>query len=212
MSSAGLIIFDLDGTLVDQEAAAGRWADEFIRTYGADPALRTWITGELTARTPKDQVFPRVVEHSGARVDPSALWHEYRRRMPELVELFPGVVGALRDLRTAGWMLGIATNGIADNQVGKIERTGLDVLVDGWVVSSEVGIRKPDPGLLIALAERVGVPLRGWMVGDGLETDVEAGRRAGLRTAWITDRPRTDTAADLVVSDVPGFAVAVLSD
>lgn len=35
MSGAGLIIFDLDGTLVDQEAAAGRWADEFIRTYSA---------------------------------------------------------------------------------------------------------------------------------------------------------------------------------
>jgi len=210
VSGAGLIIFDLDGTLVDQEAAAARWADEFIRTYGADPALRTWITGELTARTPKDQVFPRVVERSGARVDPSALWHEYRRRMPELVQLFPGVVCALRDLRAAGWLMGIATNGVADNQVGKIEQTGLDVLVDGWVVSSEVGIRKPDPGLLILLAERIGVPLHGWMVGDGLETDIEAGRRAGLRTAWVTNRPGCDVTPDLIVADVAAFAAAVL--
>jgi FMN phosphatase YigB (HAD superfamily) len=63
----------------------------------------------------------------------------------------------------------------------------------------------------MALAKHIGVPLRGWMVGDGLETDVEAGRRAGLRTAWITDHPRADAAADLVVGDVPGFAAAVLS-
>ncbi|OJU39997.1 MAG: hypothetical protein BGN97_14420 [Microbacterium sp. 69-10] len=211
MDDGQLIVFDLDGTLVDQKAAAARWVDEFIRGCGADPDLRPWIIGELTARRPKDQVFPGIVERTSARVDPYALWQEYRRRMPELIELFPGVVRALRDLRGAGWMLGIATNGIADNQVGKIERTGLDALVDDWVVSSDVGIRKPDPGLVIVLAERIGVPLRGWMAGDGLETDIEAGRRAGLRTAWITDRPHADAAVDLVVGDVPGFAAAVLN-
>ncbi|MDT0156708.1 HAD family hydrolase [Microbacterium sp. ARD32] len=211
MSSTGLVIFDLDGTLVDQEAAVKQWVDDFIREYDAEYALRTWIVDQLTARMPKDQAFARIVDRSAAAVESSTLWDDYRSRMPQLVTLFPDVARALRDLREAGWMLGIATNGMADNQIGKIERTGLDALVDGWIVSSEIGIRKPDPGLLIALAERLDAPLEGWMVGDGFETDVEAGRRAGLRTAWVTDRPRAGTAADLVVGDVPQFAVEVIS-
>ena len=106
-------------------------------------------------------------------------------------------------------MLGIATNGMADNQVGKIRRTGLDELVDGWVVSSEIGIRKPDPRMLSELAMRLGVPLNGWMVGDGLESDVEAGRRAGLHTAWVTAAGGSGR-ADLTVPDIPSFAAMIL--
>lgn len=46
--------------------------------------------------------------------------------------------------------------------------------------------RKPRPGLLMRSAERLDLDLeRSWMIGD-LLSDVEAGRRAGCRTALIT--------------------------
>lgn len=211
----GLVIFDLDGTLVDQGAAVRRWVAEFIARYGVDPALRTWIVDELSARAPKDEAFARIAEKVPSAGDPVSQWRDYRTRMPELVGLFPGTADALRRLREAGWTLGIASNGMIDNQLGKIRRTGLDRLVDGWVVSSEVGARKPDPRLLLALAEQLGVALDGWMVGDGLESDVEAGRRAGMRTAWIRTawiggQDGSDL-ADLVVRDAASFARAILT-
>ncbi|MEJ1087345.1 HAD family hydrolase [Microbacterium sp. Mu-80] len=209
MSSPGIIVFDLDGTLVDQLSAVRRWTDEFIVRHAADPALSPWITRELTARAPKDEAFARIAEKVPAAGHPSEMWQEYRTRMPELVELFTGTADALRGLRQAGWVLGIATNGMTDNQAGKIRRTGLDALVDGWVVSAEVGVRKPDPLLLTALAAQLGVPLHGWMVGDGLESDVEVGRRAGLRTAWVSAASGSAD-ADLTVPDVAAFADAIL--
>ncbi|MGI6706781.1 MAG: D-glycero-alpha-D-manno-heptose-1,7-bisphosphate 7-phosphatase [Clostridia bacterium] len=45
--------------------------------------------------------------------------------------------------------------------------------------------RKPEPGMILDLAEKHGVDLsRSWMVGD-MDTDIEAGKRAGCRTAKI---------------------------
>jgi hypothetical protein len=43
-----------------------------------------------------------------------------------------------------------------DNQIGKLRRTGILALLDGWCVSEEVGIRKPDPAIF-ALARQRGL-------------------------------------------------------
>jgi putative hydrolase of the HAD superfamily len=111
----------------------------------------------------------------------------YRHRMPELTSCYPGVLDALGELRSAGWLVGIVTNGSLTNQLGKIRGTGLDQAVDGWAISGELGIRKPDQRIFAEAARRCGTSLDqgGWMVGDHPELDVAAGRAAGLRTVWI---------------------------
>lgn len=54
------------------------------------------------------------------------------------------------------------------------------------------GCRKPEPGLLFAAAARFGLDLsRSWMIGDILD-DVEAGRRAGCRTALVDNGHETE--------------------
>ncbi len=58
--------------------------------------------------------------------------------------------------------------------------------------------RKPQPGMLLAIAARHGIDLgRSWMVGDA-ESDVEAGRRAGCRTIRVGPL-QAPSRADLVV-------------
>lgn len=56
--------------------------------------------------------------------------------------------------------------------------------------------RKPQPGMLLALARELGLDLRrSWMIGDA-ESDVLAGRAAGCHTARIAE-PETPTQADV---------------
>lgn len=51
----------------------------------------------------------------------------------------------------------------------------------------ECSCRKPNPGMLLAMAKKHGLDLsRSWMIGDS-ETDVEAGQRAGCRTILVAD-------------------------
>ncbi|MER6176733.1 HAD family hydrolase [Streptosporangium sp. NPDC001681] len=134
------------------------------------------------------------------------LWSRCRQRMPHLVNCRPEVMDGLSRLRASGWEVAIVTNGTADNQLGKIQRTGLAEAVDAYALSGVDGIRKPDIGLFKVAAKRCGVILAegGWMVGDHLVADIGGGRAAGLRTIWV-DRgtwPDHDHDADHVVTDV----------
>lgn len=67
-------------------------------------------------------------------------------------------------------------------------------------LEEECDCRKPRPGMLIRAQEELGLDASAsWMIGDS-GTDIEAGRAAGCRTAYLGDEPRvgaTLTAASL---------------
>jgi FMN phosphatase YigB (HAD superfamily) len=132
--------------------------------------------------------------------------------MPELVACRSQDLEALRRLRAADWRIGIVTNGMTDNQHGKIHRAGLHTMVDGWCISDEVGIRKPKAAIFDIIAQRCGTSLAqgGWMIGDDPLLDIAGGRRAGLRTIslqrestlWPEDQPAPDNTVATVADAV----------
>ncbi|MEV0971258.1 HAD family hydrolase [Microtetraspora glauca] len=211
-----LVLFDLDGTLIDLDAAFALWAEEFAEEHrlghkGVDHLIKLNRDG-LPHR---ELFFAKVRERFRLSTPAASLWAAYRRRMPRLVKCRAEVMTGLAELRAAGWRVGIITNGTPDNQMAKLQRTGLAEAVDGYAVSGLEGIRKPDVGLFEIAAQRCGMRLAegGWMVGDTLAADVEGGRRAGLRTVWIdhTVRPGEEHPADHAVSDVMQ-AIALLHE
>lgn len=125
---------------------------------------------------------------------------------PARIALVPGAGEALRLMQEAGYAIVIATNqpGVA---AGRFPASALDgvrgrleallaphgVKLTGFYycphapasASRSCGCRKPEPGLLHQAATRHAIDLAAsWMIGDILN-DVEAGRRAGCRTALI---------------------------
>lgn len=65
----------------------------------------------------------------------------------------------------------------------------------------ECSCRKPNPGMLLALAAGHDLDLAAsWMIGDS-ETDVEAGRRAGCRTILVSAKIRR-TKADVRITSM----------
>ncbi len=206
-----LIALDLDGTLVDQASAARAWASGFVDEWGLSSAEVDVVAVALTARRPKGEVFSTLVDRLGLSTTADRVWGDYRSKMPSLVTVTDDDRSALADLRAAGWTIGIVTNGMVDNQEGKIRRTGLDALVDGWVVSDAVGARKPLPAIFEALATRLGCALEGWMIGDSLELDVAGGAAVGLSTVWLDDgSDPTGYHPDLVVDSVAAAVRTIL--
>ncbi|GII94698.1 HAD family hydrolase [Sinosporangium siamense] len=167
----------------------------------------SWLLDLNRAGYPhRETFFGKVRDHFALSESIEELWSRYRRRMPYLVRCRPEVLEGLARLRASGWKVGIVTNGTADNQLGKIQRTGLAEAVDAYALSGLEGIRKPEVGLFEIAARRCGMPLAvgGWMVGDHPIADIEGGQAAGLRTVWI-DRgtwPEHKYKADHVAADV----------
>jgi FMN phosphatase YigB (HAD superfamily) len=79
----------------------------------------------------------------------------------------------------------VVTNG-PPSQMLKIEATNLVGEFDAICVSSIVGSKKPERRIFEEAARVCNVPLKGWMIGDSPQADIEGGRAAGLATIWMT--------------------------
>ena len=139
---------------------------------------------------------------------------------PNQLRLLPGVVEGLRLFADAGFALAIATNqpGPAKGQVplSAVEGSNnalVHILSEHRICIEAVAVclhhteggpggnptlvrecdcRKPAPGLLLRLADKLGLSLeKSWMIGD-TASDVEAGRRAGTRTGLLLDGRRCE--------------------
>lgn len=203
-----LALFDLDGTLVDQAKAARLWVDELVANGVIRDVHVERVAEALKARLSKGPVFAHLVAELDLSVSAEDLWMAYRMRMPQLVRCAQEDLAALVQLRAAGWTIGIVSNGDSGNQVGKIHATGLAPLVDGWAVSSEVGFRKPEPGIFHAIAARLGQALSGWMVGDGQVADIGGGAAVGLRTILIGEEEAPRDSAVRPYATAPNVAKA----
>ena len=120
----------------------------------------------------------------------------------------PGIAELLTECTTRGIRLGIVSNAHS----GRAHRTILDSLglaehFGVQIYSDEVGIRKPHPDMIRLATEALGVtPDQAWYVGDTLDRDVVAGRRAGAGAVVITRDRRTDH-PPFRITDVPDLVL-----
>ncbi len=98
--------------------------------------------------------------------------------------LNPGVVNFLRDLRDRGVRVACVTNdsSIWANKLST--RHSLEGLIDPWVVSGAVGVRKPDAPIYEVLRRVTGEPASLILVIDDELANLDAARDLGFRTAW----------------------------
>jgi histidinol-phosphate phosphatase family protein len=146
---------------------------------------------------------------------------------PDRVEPVPGARAALDRLRAAGLPLAVVSNqsGVARGLLSSAQVAAVNARVDELlgpfdaVLVCEHGpddgctCRKPEPGLVLEAARRLGVdPTQCVMVGD-IGTDVEAARAAGARPVLVptaVTRPEEVAAAPEVVDDLAAAVQLVL--
>ncbi|MGV9376513.1 HAD family hydrolase [Nonomuraea sp. NPDC003707] len=130
-----LALFDLDRTPIDLDAGFLRWAEEFTEQRRLGPEDVAWLVAlDRDVHPHRDIFFARVRERYKLAAPVKELLAACRRRMPYLVQCYPGVPAGLAELRTRGWGVGVITNGMPDSQLGKLRRTGLANVIDGHAV------------------------------------------------------------------------------
>lgn len=178
-----VIIFDLDGTLVDSVgdlAAAGNVARGAV---GA-PALPEAEVGRFVGDG-VDKLIERLVPDALRRPAAKAAFERhYAVHCCERTRPYPGIVELLDRLATAGWALAVATNKPLAFTTRILDACGIAKRFAA--VRGGDGPRKPDPGQLTAILGETGAAAgRSWMVGDH-HTDVRAGHAAGCRVLFCT--------------------------
>jgi HAD superfamily hydrolase (TIGR01549 family) len=203
------VLCDLDDTLFDHAGATrdalahvrtlsaqlGRWSlDEFDREHRVvlEELHTEVLAGKWTIEDARIERFRRLMLGAGAAEHdcvPDVLhglsWG-YRRAYEEAWRLVPGALALVQRIKAAGARFVIVTNNVVREQRLKVDRGGLSEYVDALVTSEEFGVTKPDPRIIIHALERVNAaPENAVMFGDSLTTDIEGGRRAGVRVVWF---------------------------
>lgn len=190
------ILFDADETLFHFDAFRGlqlafsRFGVEFNQLHyqeyqTVNKAL--WVeyqNGNITASELQIQRF-----HSWAiqlNISPQQLNSAFLSMMAEICIPLEGAVNLLDALK-GKIKMGIITNGFTELQQARLERTGLRNHFDLVVISEQIGIAKPHPGIFEHALALMRQPARDrvLMVGDTLETDILGGFNAGLDTCWL---------------------------
>lgn len=177
-----LIVFDLDGTLVDSRLDLAESTNEMLGTYGA-PALPVDAVAAMVGEGAKVLVG-RALQAAGVEADvPDALarFREiYDRRLLVHTRPYSGieeVVSALAKDHT----LAVLTNKPEAPSRRLLDAFGLSPHFQEIVGGDSGASRKPDPAGLQKLMTTFGAESTGtWLVGDSM-IDVETARRAGVR-------------------------------
>ena len=151
------VVFDLDGVLLDSEAAWVRVKKEFTEETGghwqeeaqwdmlgmSSIEWSRYMHDELGVPIPPEQISSAVADR---------LAQEYRERLP----LLPGAVEAVRSLARQ-WPLGLATSSNRNVIDLVLERAGLADAFAATVSSEEVERGKPAPDVYLEAARRLQV-------------------------------------------------------
>ena len=178
-----LLVFDLDGTLIDSAPDLQAAVNEMLRERGRAslslPQVRRMIGDGAPA------LVARALAAGGG--DPA----EVARALPRFLQLYesdavrltrpyPGVTETLAVLRRRGYRTAICTNKPQHATYTVLEGLGLSALFDGIAGGDRFAVKKPDPGHLLGLIGALGGRQdAAAMIGDN-ENDAAAAHGAGI--------------------------------
>lgn len=179
-----LLMFDLDGTLLDTAPQIAEAANQMLTALGRPPLPVTQISqyiGEgvhtLIKRCLTGQAYAEPEAALFARAEPlyqAAYAANANHSLP-----YPGVLAALQQLHQLGYTLACVTNKPEKFTRPLLETAGLARYLSAVVSGDSLPKKKPDPLPLWHVCQQLGVlPAEAMMVGDS-ETDIQAAQAAG---------------------------------
>lgn len=197
-----MIFFDIDGTLIDHLSASAAASLALYDQYSGHvpfsreefPAawesimevhFNRYTRGEISLW---DQRRARIRDSFGALrltdAEADERYYVFIRAYEDLTRAYDDAAPALRKL--AGQKLGIISNGVGDQQLGKLRRAGIIDYFSVTAFPEHTGFGKPHPSIFQEACRRAGEDPRDCIhIGDDLINDIHASHALGIRPIWI---------------------------
>jgi phosphoglycolate phosphatase len=213
-----LVIFDLDGTLIDSKLDLAQAVNAMLRHMGRTPLDNERVYSYVGNGAPVLVRRTMGTQATDAEVEEALEYflEYYRDHKLDYTTPYPGVMESLARLAAAGKRMAVLTN-----KPARISREIVDGLGMGNYFFQVYGgnsfdFKKPHPLGVSKLMEEAGVaPERTMIVGDS-SVDIRTARNAGVFACGVTYgfQPETlgDPAPDLLCGGMPEVADWILEE
>ncbi len=215
-----LVVFDLDGTLVDSAPDLIDTLNVIIAREGLAPvplAIGRKFVGRGGKIMLRRGLEAGGVQVSDARLDEmfAAFLAYYDDHLTVKTRFYPGVEAALDRLHGAGYGFAICTNKIETPAKKLIEELGATARFRAICGQDTFSVFKPNPAALRLTIERAGGdPARAIMVGD-TETDILTAKAASLPVIAVdfgyAPEPIASLNPDIIISHFDDLDTAVVA-
>lgn len=224
------IFLDWDDTIGDWSTAEHKALQDIYETYRLDrlyPTFEDYVNayrpynlelwgmygrGEVTKEWLHLQRFLRpllVNDANDANDEMVNLAHEigaeFLRLTNKYFSVLPGATEVVKTLAKK-YPLTIISNGFKEVQYFKFEHSGLAPYFTHTIISEEVGINKPQPGIFEIALERNGITAdEAVMIGDSYSSDIAGAQAAGIDQIWVRNegaKELTNERATYIVSNI----------
>jgi phosphoglycolate phosphatase len=207
LGAVELIIYDLDGVLVDSTDAIveafEKTLNEIGVAYEEDRLMPLMGHGLIHIL---ERVLP--MKHRGREWELRERYiHHFQESDTRLTRLLPDVEETLRSLNEMGFRQSVATNKTSSEAKRILRTLGVEPLFDLVVGFLDVPNAKPAPDMILYTLERLGVERRHAVFVDdtafGLKAGVEAGvKTVGILTGYHTREQLMEVQPDQVIDSI----------
>ena len=222
MSNIKVILWDIDGTLLNFEEAEryairacfakfslGECTDEMLADYSKINRgyWQRLERGELTKPQVLEGRFTEFFGKYGLDTGCAAAFNaQYQISLGDTFCFHENGLETVQSLQGKVKQYAV-TNGTRIAQERKLRVSGLADLLDGVFISEEVGIEKPGIGFFQRVFGQIGTYAPGevMIVGDSLISDIQGGNNAGILCCWFNPqgKPAPDSLCiDYTISDL----------
>jgi phosphoglycolate phosphatase len=189
MTAKQLILFDLDGTLIDSAPDLHDAVNHMLADLGRAPLTLEQVVGMIGNGVPT-LVTRALAASPGAEVEHAAAMARfnaaYDANPTRLTVIYPGVPETLARLAAMGRDLVVCTNKHEKSARHILDALGLARHVSHLVGGDSLPFRKPDPRVVTLTLEQLGVaPQNAVLVGDS-EVDGATAEGAGVDFILMT--------------------------
>ena len=213
-----IIVFDLDGTLVDTAPDLIDTLNLVFAREGLAPVdyatARNLIGGGARA------MITRGLEAEGKALDPAKVEQmfadfiaHYSAHIADRSQPFPGLSAALDLLAGRGFRFAVCTNKLERLSIRLLEQLKLAGRFKAICGQDTFGIQKPDPEILRrTITAAGGNPACAVMIGDS-DTDIRTARATGIPVIAVdfgySEHPIAHLAPDRIISHFDQLATAI---
>jgi beta-phosphoglucomutase family hydrolase len=199
------VIFDLDGTLLDNNSFHRQSWIEYLKNMGREISEEEF-NQNFNGRTNKDvieYIFNRKM--SPEEILKYSLEKEavYRKIYKPFIKPVVGLIQLLQILKQKKIPMAIATSGIQPNIDFMFENVPIKEYFSEVVNSSHISKGKPDPEIYLKVASLLKVEPKNCLVFEDAVVGVNAAKAAGMKViAVATTQPKAELAdADKIIDD-----------